>query len=136
MATPPADDAFLKTISEHGDKALTEDEQKKVGKPTSGGMKDEHREFLKTLKKLIESDVVDPYNPKTFIRQEVYESLDEEWLEKTDLTLLNMAGLVKQIYELYIRKDTPNASNQYQTMILQLFEMKQRIEEHHDVFVF
>ncbi len=115
---------------------LTEREQQRMGVPVGGKLSPEHLAFLKEVKRLIETKEIDPYDPKTFLKKDVYDSLNEEWIEKTDLALANIAGLLRQVYELFVRKDTPDESPQYQTMIEQLWDMKQRIEQHHDVFKF
>src|SRR3989344_6174650 len=115
---------------------LTFDEQKKAGAPIGGQMDDKHREFLKLIKSLIESGEIDPNDPKSFIKEDVFASMPEEWQDNTDLTLLNIAGLLKQIYDLYISKQTHDEAPQYQTMIEQLWQMKQRVEDHYDVFKF
>jgi methylaspartate ammonia-lyase len=127
---------FHTTIAQSARKPMSDSAQEKAGKPLEGTLSAEHRAFLKSIRELIERKEIDPYTPKTFIRMEVYGELSEEWQDKTDLALMNIADLLKQLYELYIRTDTPNESPQYQTMIEQLFEMKQRIEQHHDVFKF
>ena len=116
--------------------SLTVEEQKKAGAPVAGNMDEGHRSFLKTIKTLIESGEIDPYVPKTFVKAEVYDEMPEEWQDKTDLTLQNMAGLLKQIYDLYISKQTPDEAPQYQTMIEHLWQMKKRVEEQYDVFKF
>ena len=119
-----------------GSRDLTREEQRRAGAPVAGTMDEKHKAFLETVKRLIETGEIDPYKPKTFIKEDVYATLSEEWLEKVDLALINIAGLLKQIYEFYISKETVNESLQYVTMIEQLFAMKQRIEEHYDVFKF
>lgn len=113
---------------------LSDDDQKKAGAPIAGKLEDEHLNFLKNVKKLVDSGEIDPYDPKSILRQDVYEKLDQEWIDKTDMALSSIARLLQKIYELYISKQTPDESPQYRTMIEDLWQMKQRIEEHHDVF--
>lgn len=113
---------------------LTDEEQKSAGAPIQGKLEDEHLNFLKTIRCLTESGEIDPYNPKSLLKEEVYSKLDQEWIDKTDMALINISRLLQKIYELYISKHTPDESPQYQTMIEDLWQMKQRIEEHHDVF--
>jgi methylaspartate ammonia-lyase len=129
-------DDFASAIAQSAKNPLSEKEQKHAGTPVQGSLSPAHREFLQTIKQLIESKAIDPYTPKTFVKTDVYTELSEEWQDKTDLALMNIADLMKQLYELHIRTDTPDESPQYRTMIEQLFEMKQRIEQHHDVFKF
>ncbi len=115
---------------------LTIDEQKKAGAPIQGKIGDEHKEFLKTFIALIDSKKIDPSYPKSFLKKEVYDKLDEEWKDKTDLALINIGQQVRMIYEYHSSKETPNDAPQLQTMVEQLWQMKQRIEEHYDCFVF
>ena len=129
-------DDFLATIAQEGKKPLSEKKQKAAGAPLQGALSEEHKHFLETIKQLINTKEIDPYDPKTFLKRDVYDGLSEEWKEKSDLALSNIATLLKQVYELYVRTDTPNESPQYTTMIEQLWEMKQRIEQHYDVFKF
>ncbi len=129
-------DDFLATMAQGGKHPLSEKKQKQAGAPLQGTLSNEHKQFLETIKQLIASGEIDPYKPETFLKRDVYDSLSEEWQDKSDLALGNIATLLKQMYELYVRTDTPNESPQYRTMIEQLWEMKQRIEEHHDVFKF
>lgn len=129
-------DDFFATIAQEGKSPMSEKKQKKAGAPLKGAISDEHKNFLKTIKQLITSGDIDPYEPKTFLKEDVYNGLSEEWKEKSDLALSNIATLLKQVYELYVSTDTPDESPQYHTMIEQLWEMKQRIEEHYDVFKF
>ncbi|MDD3897234.1 MAG: hypothetical protein PHU04_05375 [Candidatus Peribacteraceae bacterium] len=129
-------DDFLSTIAQQGKTPLSEKKQKQAGAPLQGALSNEHKQFLQTIKQLIASGEINVEEPKTFLKKDVYDGLSEEWKEKSDLALSNIAMLLKQMYELYVRTDTPNESPQYRTMIEQLWEMKQRIEEHHDVFKF
>ncbi|MFA7681920.1 MAG: hypothetical protein WCX61_02720 [Candidatus Peribacteraceae bacterium] len=115
---------------------MTEKEQQKAGQAISGDMGEEHSAFAKTLKKLVDAGEIDPLNPRTFLKQDVYDSLPEEWQEKTDLALMNIANQLVRIVDFWSSKETPDASPQLQTMIEHLWQMKQRIEEHHDVFKF
>ena len=115
---------------------LTEKEQKNAGTPIKGKMDDKHSIFLKTVIKLIDDKKIDVDDPQTFLKSDVYEKLDEEWKDKTDLSLVNIAGQLRLIYEFYKSKETPDESPQLQTMVEQLWQMKQKIEEQHDVFKF
>ncbi len=125
---------FSRTLTAHQDLSL--EEQRKAGQPLEGGIEEEHRNFLKTLTTLISSGQIDPEKPQTFLKAEVYESLDEQWKGKVDLALVNIANLVRKVYEYHTSKQTPDEAPQYQTMIEDLWQMKRRIEEHHDVFKF
>ena len=126
---------FEEQIQEHQN-AVTEDDQKKAGQPIAGSMDDRHTDFLKELVSLIESGDIVLSEPQSFFNQDVYEKLDEEWHEKADIALSSIVTQVKLIYDFYQSDETPDSSPQLQTMVEQLRQMKQEIEEHHDVFKF
>lgn len=67
---------------------------------------------------------------------DIYNTLDEAWQDKADLSLQNIAGQVRIIAEFMASKETPDESPQLQTMVEQLWQSKQQIEKHHDVFKF
>lgn len=125
---------FRQTINDQRDMSLSEQQQ--AGKPIAGDMDEKYKTFLKTIRTLAETGEIDPNNPQTFLKQDVYTSLDEPWQDKIDLALSNIGNLLQMIYKLFVSKETPDDSPQYQTMIDELWQMKQRIEEHHDVFKF
>lgn len=125
---------FLKKAAEQPE--LTEDEQRQAGKPVAGSIGDDHKDFAKTVTELIDSGQIDPANPQSFVKQEVYQQLDEEWQDKTDAALVNITHQVRLIYDFYKDPNFTNDSPQLHTMIEQLWQMKQKVEEHHDVFVF
>ncbi|MCF7844417.1 MAG: hypothetical protein K9M03_01135 [Kiritimatiellales bacterium] len=128
-------DDFHTTMAKHQD-TMTEDEQKKAGQAIAGDMDNKHKDFMATVLKMIDSKEIDPLNAESFLNQDVYKGLDEEWKDKTDLALLNIANLIRSIDEVRKHDASPNESPQLQTMIEHLWQMKQRIEEHYDVFKF
>ena len=115
---------------------ISNEASKKAGQPVTGDMGDEHKNFCLKITKLFETGQIDVTKPETFINQSVYDSLEPEWKTKTDLSMLNIATLLNHIYGFYKSKQTPDACPQLATMIEQLWEMKQRIETHADVFKF
>jgi len=115
---------------------LSEDDQKKAGAPVSGGIGDKYKEFLKTVIGLIDSGEINVLDPQSFLNKDVYDGLDEGWKEQTDLALVNITQQLRMIDEFYRSKKTPDESPQLETMIEQLWQTKQRIEETHDVFKF
>lgn len=115
---------------------LSEAAQVKAGAPLTGDMGDEHKRFAVTISTLLESGSIDVTKPETFLNQSVYDQLDQEWKGKTDLAMMNIATLLSHIYDFYKSKQTPDACPQLATMIEQLWEMKERIETHADVFKF
>jgi hypothetical protein len=115
---------------------LSEEQQKKAGQPTGGDMDAEHKNFCTTITKLFETGAIDVTRPETFLNRDVYDRLEPEWKTKTDISLMNIATLLGHIYDFYKSKQTPDACPQLASMIDQLWEMKQRIETHADVFKF
>lgn len=115
---------------------LSEKEQVRAGSPMQGDMGDDHKLFAVTISKLLESGEIDVARPETFLNQSVYDGLDAQWKGKTDIAMVNIATLLQHIYEFYKSKQTPDACPQLAQMIEQLWEMKQRIESHADVFKF
>ncbi len=120
-----------KLASAHAD--LPEAAQVKAGEPLAGKLDAEHARFLETLTELLDGGSIDTYQPQTFLKPDVYGALDEEWQDKVTLTLQNLAGLIRQIDDL---RKQPGEHAHMENLVEQLWQMKQRIEEHHDVFVF
>jgi len=125
---------FNSIMAQHHD--LSEEDQKRAGAPVSGSISSEHKNFLKTVTGLIDSGEIDVLDPQSFLNKDVYDSLDEEWKEKTDLTLINIVHQLRMIDKFRRSNKTPDESPQLETMIEQLWQMKQHIEETHDVFKF
>lgn len=115
---------------------LSDDEQRKVGKAIAGDMSEAHKRFAENVAKLLESNAIDVDKPESLLHFPIYETLGPEWKRKTDLLLPNLAILLKHILAFYRSKETPDACPQLATMIEQLWEMKERIETHADVFKF
>lgn len=116
--------------------ALSDADQKHAGRPIGGDMGEEEKNFCLTITKLFENGEIDVTKPESFLNKNVYDSLEPEWKTKTDVSIGNIAILLNHIYGFYKSKQTPDACPQLATMIKQLWEMKQRIEIHADVFKF
>lgn len=125
---------FKELISKHAN--LSEEDQKKAGQPVKGTMDSEFKDFLKTLIKLLDKGEIIAADAQSMLKKDVYDKLPQEWKDKVDLTLINIAEQVRLIENFYRSKETPDSSPQLETMILLLWQMKQRIEETHDVFKF
>ncbi|MFH1444730.1 MAG: hypothetical protein ABIG34_05085 [Candidatus Peregrinibacteria bacterium] len=125
---------FISTIQ--GQPELSEEQQKKVGQSVGGKMGDDHEKFVQTILRMLDNHEIDVTKPETFLKLEVYNQLDEEWRGKVDLALVNIASLLNHIVEFRLSKKTPDESPELQSMIEHLWQMKQRIEETHDVFKF
>ncbi len=127
---------FLTTMAQGQTQNLSADQQKHMGEAEAAPMDDAHNTFLKTILTMVDSGEIDVYKPETFLKRDVYDSLDEQWRDKTDLALMNIANQLQNVYLFRVSKQTPDESPVLSAMIDELWQMKQRIEEHHDVFKF
>ncbi|MFH0851688.1 MAG: hypothetical protein V1876_02975 [Candidatus Peregrinibacteria bacterium] len=125
---------FLQTIGQQT--SLSEAAQKKAGQSQGAKMGDAHETFMKTILHMLDSKTIDVSRPQSFLKMEVYNRLDEMWKGKVDLALVNIADLLGHIVDFRLSKQTPDESPELQSMIDHLWQMKQRIEETHDVFKF
>lgn len=125
---------FAQTMAKPTD--LSEAAQVKAGAPIKGDMGDDHKDFAMTISRLLESGEIDVTKPETFLNKDIYEKLEPEWRVKADLALMNISTLLGHIYDFYKSKQTPDACPQLATMIEDLWQMKERIESHADVFKF
>ncbi|TSC98128.1 MAG: hypothetical protein Greene101449_984 [Candidatus Peregrinibacteria bacterium Greene1014_49] len=99
---PMAD--YIATITQGQKATLSNAEQQKMGKVEAAPMDDKHNQFLHTILSLIDTGAIDVYKPDTFLKHEVYDTLDETWRDKTDLALLNIANHLQNIYLFRISK--------------------------------
>ena len=125
---------FSTIMGAHDD--LSEEQQKHAGQAIGGAMGNEHTNFLQAVIGMMDRKEIDSSQPQSLLNHDVYDALPEEWRDKVDLALINIADQLRLIEEFYRSTATPNAAPQLQTMIEQLWQMKQRIEETHDVFKF
>lgn len=129
-----SEDKFIKTMQEQTE--VTDEQSQQTGTPVAGSIGDEHKNFAHTITEMIDNGTIDMANTQSFLKQDVYQGLDEQWKDKTDLALVNIANQLRLIYNFYKDDSFTNDSPQLQTMIEQLWQMKQSIEEHYDVFIF
>ena len=115
---------------------MSEDDQKKAGQAISGKMEEKHKKFILNLIKLIESGEIDTMAPQTFVKKDVYDSMPEEWRDKTDLILVNLADEIRMVVDFWKSTETPDESPQLDTMVEALWNSKQSIEKEYDVFKF
>lgn len=127
------DDDFVTQMASDSS-SMTDDDHKQAGSPVSGQIGDEHSAFLETLFRLLDDGTIDHSNPESIIKQDVYDAMPEEWQDKVDLAKSNIVDQIRLIDTL--RQAGESEAIHLQTMVEHLWEMKQRIEEHHDVFVF
>lgn len=112
---------------------IPREDQKQAGKPVSGPVGDKHKEFLEQIFALIDSEEIDPYIPGSLVKEEIYEVLDDEWKDRVDMSLSNIANQIRLI-DNFRKGGGDLESIHFHTMVEHLWEMKQRIEEHHDAF--
>ncbi len=118
-------------------KDLSEEDQKKAGQAIAGKMEPRHYDFLKALTAMLKEEKINIHNPETFFKKETYDELDAGARSKVDLATVNIADLLRHIAEFYLSKKTPDESPQLQTMIEQLWTMKERVEKQYgDVYIF
>lgn len=125
---------FTTAIAVHTD--ISDADQKKAGQAIAGKMSDKHEAFMREVLRLIDAKEIDVADPQSFLKKDVYDALSEEWRNKVDASLPNIADQLRHIVDFRVSKKTPDESPQLQTMISHLWQMKQRIEDHHDVFKF
>ena len=131
------DDNFIKTIKGQSD--MTEEDQMSAGAPIAGSVEEEHMNFAGLLISLIDEGKINPLDTQTFLNHDIYNALDEEWQDKTDMVMANIAGQIRLIDAFLKDPNNPKESPQLQTMIEQLWQMKQTIEakgKEFDVFIF
>jgi hypothetical protein len=124
---------FHQSIAQH--KNLSEAEQRKAGQAIAAPMDEKYNAFLKEVIEIIDSGAIDLTKPETLLHPNVYEALTAEQRNAVDLALINIIHQLRIVVEFYKSTKTPNESPQLQTMIEQLWLMKQRIEDQYgDVF--
>ncbi len=127
--------SFHDTIASHQGTALPHGTQVKLGAPQPGSLADDHKNFIKIIVDLLESQKLNPADPSTFIKTDVYDRLTPEIRALTDRSLPNICSLLHYIYELHYRKE-PDDSAEMKAFIESLWQAKRRVEQHADVFVF
>jgi len=128
-------DDFIALAETHAD--VPDEELKKAGQAIGGPMGAEHTEFVKMITKLITEGTIDFHQPETILNRPVYDVLDEAHRSQVDQAMVNIADMLRHITEFYVSKQTPDSSPQLETMIEQLWLMKNKVEaEHGDVFIF
>ena len=117
------------------DAVLKPEVQKNLNQPLPAeAVTKEHSEFLETLIAKLEKKELDPLNSQTLYNRPVYEKLSESEQEKADLTAINMAGIIRQIEQLW--KLEHSKSFQIQNLVETVWQMKSKFEElHGDVYI-
>lgn len=125
---------YASLIAQYQGKDLPIEEQKKMGQATAAKMDAKHEDFVKHVLDLLTRKEIDPWNPESIIKQDVYDKLPDEWRVKVDLALPNIADQLRMIVDFRLSKETPDESPILAEMIDYLWQMKEKIEAHHDVF--
>ncbi|MBT3835064.1 hypothetical protein HOF56_02330 [Candidatus Peribacteria bacterium] len=128
-------DDFAKAIKKHSGQDPSEEKQEQLGKPQAVQLTDEYENFLKTVISLIDDGKIDTKKPSSFINDDIYDSLDDELRAKTDQAIPNIASLLDRIMDFHAREED-DESVEMKGLIDMLWQSKQRIEEHADVFIF
>lgn len=126
---------FAKAIKKHSGKDPSEAEQQRLGKPRAASLSDEHTDFLKNLIDLIDAGKIDTKDSQSFINDEVYAGLADDVRAKTDQAIPNIITLLERIMDLHAREED-NASFEMKNLVETLWQAKERIEQHADVFIF
>ncbi len=120
--------------SQSGDLPLKK--QKEMGKPVDDGMSPKHRQWVEEMIRMSDAGEIDVLDPDTLVNRDVYEKMTQEDRGKVDLSLSTMANQLRHIEDFYRSDKTPNACTQLQIMIDHFWAMRDRLEEHGDVFKF
>ena|SRR3989344_2215130 len=126
---------YLQSVEQHSGKDLPSGTEQTLGKPRAASFQDEHTRFLATVVKLIDAGKIDTKNPGSFIKADVYAGLSADWQKRVDLTTPNIITLLEHIMDLHLRPEK-DESFEMKNLIETLWQAKQRIEEHVDVFIF
>ncbi len=109
--------------------------QKRLGVPKPGALHEEHTDFLKEVIDLLDTGKIDTKLPMTFIHENVYKGLSQDWKAKVDMATPNIVSLLERIMDLHARPEN-NASVEMKNLIETLWQAKERIEREADVFIF
>ena len=130
MTTP-----YSKALQKHSGTELPAALQKSLSTPREISLEREHGTFLKTVIGLIDAHTIDMKNSASLRKEAVYRTLSPEWQRKVDLAVPNIITLLERIMDLHARPEK-NESIEMKNLIETLWQAKQRIEKHADVFVF
>ncbi len=123
-------------IQKYKDHIVAPQTRQELNKPLKDqtGFNKGHKEFLQTLINKLESGELDPHNIQTLHNEAVYDKLSDEEKEETDMTGMNILGIIRQIESLWKMEDRPTF--QIQNLVETLFQMKSKFEEKHgDVYI-
>ena len=126
---------FAKAIKKHSGKDPSVAEQQRLGKPQAVSFSDDHSDFLNNIISLIDEGKIGTADPQSLINDDVYAGLSDELRAQTDKTIPNIVSLLERIMDLHAREED-NESFEMKSLIETLWQAKERIEKHADVFIF
>jgi hypothetical protein len=110
--------------------------QRRLNSPLrkGSGLHNKQADFMTKLIEKLDNEQIDPLHPATLFNYAVYDKLSEEDQDKTDLSAVNLMGIVKQIKVLWDLNH--EQSFQLQNLVDTVFAMKSKFEEEYgDVFI-
>ncbi len=99
----------------------------------TGGMSAEDQTFLDFILAKIEDKSIDLHGPSSLLNLPVYEKLDEMERGKADQNAMILLTRVREIHDLTQISKEP--SYQLENMVASLRQIKNRLEEHGDIFI-
>ena len=123
-------------LDEQGQKSLHVDKQTQdmLNTPLDGQLSEKERQFVETLKSLVEKKQIDLFGPSTLLNNVVYGQLSDDAKGKTDYEAMSILQEIRQIIDLVNLGHMESMQMKYQVAIL--IQKKEMIEEKYgDVFV-
>src|SRR3989344_8249022 len=127
--------SFFRTQKADEPKELPVSVQKRLGVPKPGALQEEHTDFLKEVIGLLDTGKIDTKFPMSFVHENVYKGLSQDWKAKVDMATPNIVSLLERIMDLHARPEN-DASAEMKNLIESLWQAKERIERQADVFIF
>ncbi len=122
-------------FQQYADAVIAPETQVRLNQPlATDSLNPEEEAFLKDLTEKLEKGGLDPMNTRTLFNRAVYDKLSESEQEATDMTAINVMGILRQIQRLWA--ENHHQTFQIQNLVHTVFRMKSRFEEKHgDVFI-
>lgn len=114
--------------------SITPEVQSMLNQPLAGGsMSQEDQDFLNLILGKIEDKSINLYSPSSLLNNAVYEALPEMEQGKADQNAVILLTRIREIYNLTQISKEP--SYQLVNMVDSLRLIKNRLEEHGDLFI-
>lgn len=126
--------SFDHAVQVFGKTVFRPEEHARINAPVKRQLPQTHQIFLRDLLRLIDAGTIDPDVPMTFTRTSVYDKLSLPLRALVDRSLPNISSLLRRIIALHVQGH--DATVQMEGLIAHLFQIKERIEAHADVFTF